>query len=87
MSTSDWRRVPIQVTDNPEILLERIDKAFGLFSQEARKTRCVLAAKRNPSSSSYHDLLRQRTTEVVAYEQHRKVQDELFRLIDPPAQL
>jgi hypothetical protein len=77
----------MQVTDNREILLERMDKAFGLFSQEAEKLSVLLAAKRDSSSwTSYHDLLRQRTTEVVAYERYRKVQDELFRLINPPAQ-
>jgi hypothetical protein len=82
MSTSDWKRVPIQVTDNPEIL-----RLSVFFPRKPEKLGVLLAAKRNPSSSSYQDLLRQRTTEVVAYEQYRKVQDELFRLIDPPAQL
>lgn len=77
----------MQVTDNREILLERMDKAFGLFSQEAEKLSVLLAAKRDPSSwTSYHDLLRQRTTETVAYERYQKIQQELFRLIDPPGQ-
>jgi hypothetical protein len=76
------------VTDNREVLLERMDKAFGLFSQEAETLSMLLAAKRDPSSwTSYHDLLRQRTREVIAYERYRKIQHELFRLIDPPAQL
>lgn len=76
----------MQVPDNREVLLEEMDKAFGLFSQEAEKLSVLLAAKRDPSSwTSYHDLLRQRTTEIVAYEQYRKVRDELFQLINPPA--
>jgi hypothetical protein len=78
----------MQVTDNREVLLERMDKAFGLFFQEAETLSMLLAAKRDLSSwTSYHDLLRQRTREVVAYERYQKIQDELFRLIDPPAQL
>jgi hypothetical protein len=78
----------MQVTDNREVLVERMDKAFGLFFQEAEKLSMLLAAKRDPSSwTSYHDLLRQRTREVVAYERYQKIQHELFRLIDPPAQL
>jgi hypothetical protein len=76
----------MQVADTREILLERMDKAFGLFSQEAEKLSVLLAAKRDPFSwTSYNDLLRQRTTEVVAYEQYRKIRDELFQLINPPA--
>jgi hypothetical protein len=78
----------MQFTDNRVVLLERMDKAFGLFSQEAEKLSVLLAAKRDPSSwTSYHDLLRQRTTENVAYERYQKIQRELFQLIDPPAQL
>jgi hypothetical protein len=78
----------MQATDNREALLESMDRAFGLFSQEAEKLSVLLATKRDPSSwTSYHDLLKQRTREVVAYERYRKIQHALFRLIDPPAQL
>jgi len=43
-------------------LLERMDKAFGVFSLEAEKLSVLLAATRDPSSwTSYHELLRQKT--------------------------
>jgi hypothetical protein len=75
----------MQFSDNRQILLGRMDKAFGIYSQEAEKLSVLLAATRDPSSwTSYHDLLRQRTAEVVAYEEYRKIQDELFTLINPP---
>ena len=85
MGISDWKRAPMQYPDNAEILLERMDKAFGLFSQEAEKLSVLLAAKRDPSSwTSYHDLIRQKTVELVAYEKYRKIQEELFKLVNPP---
>lgn len=66
-------------------LLERMDKAFGVFSVEAEKLSVLLAATRDPSSwTSYHDLLRQKTAELVAYERYRKIQDELFATIGAP---
>ncbi len=75
----------MQYPDNREILLERMDKAFGLFYQEAEKLSLLLAAKRDPSSwTSYHDLIKQKTLELVAYEQYRKTQEKLFTLINPP---
>jgi hypothetical protein len=44
----------------------------------------LLAGARDPSSwTSYHDLLKQRTTELVAYEKYRKLMEELFSLIAP----
>lgn len=86
MKTSDWRCLPLQVTGDREVLLERMDQAFGLFFQEAEKLSVLLLAKRDPTSwTSYHDLLKQRTAEAVAYERYQKIQHELFRLIDPPA--
>ena len=66
-------------------LLERMDKAFGVFSQEAEKLSVLLAATRDPSSwTSYHELLRQKTAELVAYERYRKIQEELFATIGAP---
>jgi hypothetical protein len=85
MSMSDWKEGPMQYPRNQEILLERMDKAFGHFSEEADKLSVLLAAKRDPFSwTSYHDLIRQKTLELVAYEQYRKIQEELFALINPP---
>jgi hypothetical protein len=76
----------VQHSENQQrFLLERMDQAFGLFSHEAEKLSVLLAATRDPSSwSSYHELLRQKTAELVAYEQYRKIQEELFALISAP---
>ena len=76
----------MQHSENQQrFLLERMDQAFGLFSHEAEKLSVLLAATRDPSSwSSYHELLRQKTAELVAYEQYRKIQEELFALISAP---
>ncbi len=75
----------MQLLENRQILLARMDKAFGLYSHEAEKLSVLLAETRDPSSwTSYHDLLRQRTVELVAYEQYRKLQEELFTSISPP---
>jgi hypothetical protein len=66
-------------------LLERMDKAFGVFSMEAEKLSVLLAATRDPSSwTSYHELLRQKTVELVAYDRYRKIQEELFAAIGAP---
>jgi len=68
------------------VLLTRMDIAFSDYSREAENLSVLLAEPRDPLSwSSYHDLLRQRTAEVVAYEKYRKIKDELFGLINPPA--
>ena len=73
------------MVDNRRILLTRMDIAFSDYSREAEKLSVLLAEPRHPSSwSSYHDLLRQRTAEVVAYEKYRNIKDELFKLIDLP---
>jgi N-dimethylarginine dimethylaminohydrolase len=66
-------------------LLTRMDKAFSDYSHKADQLSVLLAETKNPSSwTSYHELLRQRSIEVVAYEEYRKLKDELFSLIPPP---
>ena len=71
-------------SQNHKILLARMDKAFGNYSYEAEKL-SVLLAETDPSSwTSYHEILKQRAAEAAAYEQYRKIQDELFTLIHPP---
>jgi len=85
MNINDWKRSPMQYPDSRKTLLERMDKAFSLFSQEADKLSVLLAATPDPYSwTLYHDLIRQKTVELVAYERYRKIQEELFTLIDPP---
>ena len=85
MSINDWKKSPTQYSNNQKILLDRMDKAFGLFSQEAEKLSVLLASNSDPSSwTLYHDLIRQKAAELAAYERYRKIQEELFRLIDPP---
>jgi hypothetical protein len=75
----------MEYSKNRTILLARMDKAFGQYSFEAEKLSVLLGETRDPSSwTSYHDLLKQRIAEVAAYEQYRKIQDELFTLINPP---
>jgi hypothetical protein len=81
----DWKRNAAPHVGNRRILLERMDKAFGIFSQESEKLSVLLAAEPDPSSwTLYHDLIRQKTVELVAYEKYRKIQEELFSLIEPP---
>lgn len=80
-------RFPIEYaySENRRILLARMDRAFSNYSQEAEKLSVLLAATTDPSSwSSYHDLLKQRTAEVVAYEQYCRLKEELFTHIQPP---
>jgi hypothetical protein len=75
----------MEYSKNRTILLARMDQAFGRYSFEAEKLSVLLGETRDPSSwTSYHDLLRQRTAEVSAYEQYRRIQEELFTLINPP---
>jgi len=70
---------------NRKILLERMDRAFSDYSQEAEKLSVLLAEPTDSSSwTAYHGLVRQRTAEVVAYEKYRDLKDELFRLIGAP---
>jgi len=73
---------------NRKILLERMDRAFSDYSQEAERLSVLLAEPIDPSSwTAYHSLLKQRTAEVIAYEKYRNLKDELFSLIDPPGPL
>ena len=68
------------------ILLDRMDQAFGDYSQQAERLSSLLAKPMGESSwTLYNDLQRQRTAEAVAYEKYRKLQDELFERIAPPA--
>jgi hypothetical protein len=68
------------------ILLDRMDQAFGDYSQQAERLSVLLAKPMGASSwTLYHDLQRQRTAETVAYERYRKLQEELFARIAPPA--
>jgi hypothetical protein len=70
---------------NRRILLTRMDSAFSDYSHEAEKLSVLLGEPRDPFSwTTYHDLLKQRTAEVVAYEKYRNIKDELFTLINPP---
>jgi hypothetical protein len=67
------------------ILLTRMDEAFGDYSLEAERLSVLLAKPRDPSSwTSYHDLVKQRTAETVAYEKYHKLKDELFARIGQP---
>ncbi len=57
-----------------EVLLMRMNNAFSDYSHEAEKLSVLLAEPRDPFSwTSYHDLLKQRTAEVVAYEIYRNI--------------
>jgi len=68
------------------ILLDRMDQAFGDYSQQAERLSALLAKPMGESSwTLYHDLQKQRTAETIAYERYRKLQDELFERIAPPA--
>jgi len=76
----------IEELGNREVLLMRMNNAFSDYSHEAEKLSVLLAEPRDPFSwTSYHDLLKQRTAEVVAYEIYRNIKDELCTLINPPA--
>ena len=77
---------PIEELGNRKVLLTRMDNAFSDYFHEAEKLSMLLAEPRDPFSwTSYHDLLKQRTAEVVAFEKYRSIKDELFTLINPPA--
>jgi len=72
--------------ENRKILLTRMDDAFNIYSAEAEKLSVLLAERRDALSwSLYHNLLKQRTAETVAYEKYRSIKDQLFGLINPPA--
>jgi hypothetical protein len=73
---------------NRNMLLTRMDAAFTVYSTEAENLSVLLAEPRDVSSwSSYHNLLKQRTAEAVAYEKYRGIKDQLFALINPPGEL
>ena len=82
--------VPVRAEPSAEdpglkILLTRMDTAFCEYSRESEKLSVLLSEHKDlPGWTSYHELLRQRTAEVVAYEQYRRIQDELFKRIVPP---
>jgi hypothetical protein len=76
----------MQDLGNRRMLLVRMDKAFSDYSQEAEKLSVLLAEPADLSSwSLYHNLLKQRTAEIAAYETYRRIEDQLFALINPPA--
>jgi len=76
---------PIEDLDDRKVLVTRMDNAFSDYSHEAEKLSVLLAEPSDRFSwTSYHDLLKQRTAEVVAYEKYRNIKDELFTLINPP---
>jgi translation elongation factor EF-Ts len=69
-----------------KMLLSRMDSAFSDYSHEAEKLSVMLAEPRNTSSwTSYNELVKQQAVEVAAYEKYRKIKEELFRIINPPA--
>lgn len=74
-------------TVNQKILLSRMDGAFSDYCYEAEKLSVLLAKPRSPSSwTVYNDLVKHRVAETVAYEKYRGLREELFTLIDPPAE-
>ena len=63
-----------------------MDEAFSDYSHEAEKLSVLLAAPRDMFSwTAYHDLLKQRDAEAASYEKYRKLKDEIFGLMQPPA--
>jgi hypothetical protein len=69
-----------------KILLIRMDTAFSEYARESEQLSVLLSKSKSlPGWSAYHELLRQRTAEVVAHEQYRRIQDELFKRIVPPS--
>lgn len=68
------------------MLLSRMDSAFSDYSHEAEKLSVMLAEPRDLSSwTAYNELVKQQAVEVAAYEKYRKIKEELFRIINPPA--
>lgn len=73
-------------TSAPKILLSRLDEAFAECFRASEQLSTFLGAAQAPSSwSAYHELLKLRTQEIVAFEKYRKIEDELFSHIHPPA--
>jgi hypothetical protein len=80
-------RQPEPSAEDPglRILLTRMDTAFSEYARESEQLSVLLSKTKSlPGWTSYNELLRQRTVEVVAYEQYRRIQDELFKRIVPP---
>jgi|SRR5580692_8979791 hypothetical protein len=81
-------RQPEPSAEDPglKILLTRMDTAFGEYARESEQLSVLLSKTKSlPGWTSYNELLRQRTVEVVAHEQYRRIQDELFKRIVPPS--
>ena len=79
------RAQPAMEDPGLKILLTRMDTAFCEYSLESEKLSVLLSQQKDhPGWTSYQELLRQRTAEVVAHEQYRRIQDELFKRIVPP---
>lgn len=68
------------------VLLTRMDQAFSDYFNQAEELSVLLAEPRDALSwTSYQNLQKKRTAELVAYERYRSIKDEVFRLINPPA--
>jgi hypothetical protein len=66
-------------------LLRRMDEAFSDYSHKAEQLSVLLAETKDLSSwTSYNELVKQRSIEIVAYDRYRKLKDELFSLIPLP---
>jgi|ERR1700684_2316449 hypothetical protein len=77
---------PTEQDPGLKILLTRMDSAFSEYARESEQLSVLLSKSKSlPGWTSYNDLLRQRTVEVVAHEQYRRIQDELFKRIVPPS--
>jgi hypothetical protein len=75
----------MELPSNRKILLARMDGAFSVYCQEAEKLSVLLGEPGDPSSwTTYHELLKQRNAEVIAYEKYRMIKDELFGVIPLP---
>jgi len=62
-----------------------MDEAFAdCFRASEQLSICLGKAHDSSSWSTYHELLKLRTMETVAFEKYRKIQEELFANIHPP---
>lgn len=65
--------------------LAEMDDAFSAYFHEAEKLSVLLGVRADPCSwTSYHDLQKQQTAEIVAYERYRMLRAEVLALIPPP---
>jgi hypothetical protein len=77
---------PAEQDPGLKILLTRMDTAFSEYARESEQLSVLLSKSKSlPGWTSYNELLRQRTVEVVAHEQYRRIQDQLFKRIVPPS--